>query len=135
MAAMKQAALIGGARRTGWKIMLDTQPWLPVELLNIGLAAAVFFACLVMSLWKAVFDENNPVYWRRTAIILWAGVLIVALSSGVEFIWPHVIGWIMVGGGVMATILRTGLGYYRQYSTHQLHSRPVSGRRTRYSGR
>lgn len=42
------------------EIMLTSQQWLPVELLNIGLAAAVFFACLVHSLWKAVFDELKP---------------------------------------------------------------------------
>ncbi|MCX2696607.1 MULTISPECIES: hypothetical protein [Ochrobactrum] len=107
------------------KTMLDTQHWLPVELLNIGLAAAVFFACLVHSLWKAVFDELNPVFWRRTAAVLWAGVVIVALSSGIEsFNWPQVIGWMMVAGGVAATTIRTGMSYYRQYSAH-------NGRRTK----
>ncbi len=68
--------------------MLTSQQWLPVELLNIGLAAAVFFACLVHSLWKAVFDELNPVFWRRTAALLWAGVVIVALTGA----WIHSTG-------------------------------------------
>ncbi|MBV2143181.1 hypothetical protein KUG47_06695 [Falsochrobactrum sp. TDYN1] len=115
--------------------MLNTQQWLPVELLNIGLAAAVFFACLVLSLWKAVFDELNPVFWRRTAALLWAGVLVVALSSGIEtFNWPQIVGWLMVGGGVAATIIRTGLSYYRQYTAHNAHLRHVPAHRTKYSG-
>ncbi|TPF77049.1 hypothetical protein FHY56_01420 [Brucella gallinifaecis] len=107
--------------------MLNTQQWLPVELLNIGLAAAVFFACLVLSLWKAVFDETNPVFWRRTAAVLWAGVVIVALSAGIEsFNWPQIIGWVMVAGGVIATAVRTAMSYYRQYSLHNV-------RRTRFT--
>nr|WP_036566758.1 hypothetical protein [Brucella rhizosphaerae] len=115
------------------KTMLDTQQWLPVELLNIGLAAAVFFACLVHSLWKAVFDELNPVFWRRTAAVLWAGVIIVALSSGIEsFNWPMVIGWMMVAGGVVATAIRTGMGYYRQYSAHNV--RRTKFTNARFSG-
>ena len=101
--------------------MLNTQQWLPVELLNIGLAAAVFFACLVLSLWKAVLDELNPVFWRRTAAVLWAGVVIVALSTGIEsFNWPQIVGWVMVAGGVIATATRMGMSYYRQYSAHNV---------------
>jgi hypothetical protein len=115
------------------KTMLDTQQWLPVELLNIGLAAAVFFACLVHSLWKAVFDELNPVFWRRTAAVLWAGVVIVALSSGIEsFNWPMIIGWMMVVGGVVATAIRTGMGYYRQYSAQNV--RPTKFTNARFFG-
>ncbi|PWL18706.1 hypothetical protein DKP76_06400 [Falsochrobactrum shanghaiense] len=115
--------------------MLNTQQWLPIELLNIGLAAALFFACLVHSLWKAVFDELNPVFWRRTAALLWGGVLVVALSSGLDtFNWPQLLGWLMVGGGVAATVIRTGLSYYRQYTVHNTQPRHVSVRRGKYSG-
>lgn len=114
--------------------MLTSQQWLPVELLNIGLAAAVFFACLVLSLWKAVFDELNPVFWRRTAALLWGGVFVVALSGGIDgFNWPQALGWMMIAGGVTATAVRTGLGYYRQYCAHAAHD--VSARRARLSGR
>ncbi|MBQ0707607.1 hypothetical protein NO134_08730 [Ochrobactrum sp. BD22] len=114
--------------------MLTSQQWLPVELLNIGLAAALFFACLVHSLWKAVFDELNPVFWRRTAALLWAGILIVALSGGIEsFNWPQAIGWLLVLGGVAATVTRTGMSYYRQYCAHT--SRAVHSGRARLSGR
>lgn len=119
--------------------MLDTQQWLPVELLNIGLAAAVFFACLVHSLWKAVFDELNPVFWRRTAAVLWGGVVILALSSGIEsFNWPQIIGWMMMAGGVAATMIRTGMSYYRQYSAHNVRRTKISHPRLsgpRVSGR
>ena len=88
-------------RGLSWMIdtMLTSQQWLPVELLNIGLAAALFFACLVHSLWKAVFDELNPVFWRRTAALLWAGVVVVALSGGLDsFDWVQAIGWMLVAG-------------------------------------
>lgn len=113
--------------------MLTSQQWLPVELLNIGLAAALFFACLVHSLWKAVFDELTPVYWRRAAALLWGGILIVALSGGMEtFNWPQAFGWLLVAGGVAATVARTGMDYYRQYCAHTAHG---LNRRTRLSGR
>ncbi|MEL4069793.1 hypothetical protein WKW50_06570 [Ochrobactrum sp. GPK 3] len=115
-------------------IMLTSQQWLPVELLNIGLAAALFFACLVHSLWKAVFDELNPVFWRRTAALLWAGVVVVALSGGLDtFNWVQALGWMLVAGGVVATVVRAGLSYYRQYCAHN--QQGVFGRRTRLSGR
>ena len=115
-------------------IMLTSQQWLPVELLNIGLAAALFFACLVHSLWKAVFDELNPVFWRRTAALLWAGVVVVALSGGLDsFDWVQAIGWMLVAGGVAATVVRAGLSYYRQYCAQN--PQGVFGRRTRLSGR
>ncbi|AIJ86731.1 hypothetical protein [Brucella melitensis] len=111
---------------------LTSLQWLPVELLNIGLAAAVFFACLVHSLWKAVFDELNPVFWRRTAALLWAGVVIVALTGGMDtFNWPQALGWLLVAGGVCATVWRAGMGYYRQYCAHNSHG--LHARRTRLS--
>ncbi len=114
--------------------MMTSQEWLPIELLNIGLAAALFFACLVHSLWKAVFDELNPVFWRRTAAILWAGIAIVAISGGLETVdWLQVMGWMLVAGGVVATVARTGYAYYRQYSEQQPHG--AYARRARLSGR
>ncbi|OJX98881.1 MAG: hypothetical protein BGP07_13865 [Rhizobiales bacterium 63-22] len=114
--------------------MMTSQQWLPVELLNIGLAAAIFFACLVHSLWKAVFDEINPVYWRRTAAALWAGTAIVALGGGVDsFGWSQAIGWLLVAGGVAATVVRAGFSYYRQYCALNAHD--LNGRRARLSGR
>lgn len=110
--------------------MFTSQQWLPVELLNIGLAAALFFACLVHSLWKAVFDELTPVYWRRTAALLWGGILIVALSGGIEsFNWPQALGWLLAAAGAAATIARIGMDYYRQYCTHT----HLNSRRTRLS--
>ncbi len=67
------------------------------------------------------FDELNPVFWRRTAAVLWAGVVIVALSTGIEsFNWPQIVGWVMVAGGVIATATRMGMSYYRQYSAHNV---------------
>ncbi len=116
--------------------MLTTQEWLPVELLNIGLAAALFFACLVLSLWKAVFDELNPVFWRRTAALLWGGVAVVALSGGVDaFNWSQALGWMLIAAGVVATVARTGVGYYRQYNAHAMHGRRARPAGPRLSGR
>lgn len=115
-------------------IMLNSQEWLPVELLNIGMAAALFFACLVHSLWKAVFDELNPVFWRRTAAVLWGGVLVVALGGGLEaFSWLQLIGWALVAIGIAATVIRTGFSYYRQYQAHN--PQGLANRHTRFSGR
>lgn len=116
--------------------MLTTQQWLPVELLNIGLAAALFFTCLVLSLWKAVFDELNPVFWRRTAALLWAGVVVVALSGGLEpFNWMQALGWLMIAGGVAASAMHTGIGYYRQYSAHTVQVKRGKMTGSRLSGR
>lgn len=114
--------------------MLTSPQWLPVELLNIGLAAATFL-CLPRSfVVEGCFDELNPVFWRRTAALLWGGIFVVALSGGLEsFSWPQAIGWLLVLGGVAATVARTGMGYYRQYCAHT--SRGVHSGRTRLSGR
>lgn len=114
--------------------MMTSQQWLPVELLNIGLAAALFFACLVYSLWKAVFDELTPVFWRRTAAILWAGTMIVAFGGSFDaHVWLQASGWMLVGIGVCATVYRAGLFYYRQYCAQNAET--LHGRRARLSGR
>lgn len=116
--------------------MMNTQDWLPIELLNIGIAAAIFFSCLVISLWKAAFDEANPVYWRRTAALLWVGVFVVAISDRIDGIsWPQMIGFALIAMGVVATAARIGLGYYRQYAAQNSGNRRTRLTTAKLSGR
>lgn len=96
--------------------MLDGQGWLPIELLNIGLAAALFFACLAVSMWKAMFDVSHRLYWRLTAGLLWSGIIIAAFSSGDidRLSVVEVFGWALASVGIVSTLARTSIALYRQ---------------------
>lgn len=110
---------------------------LNVELLNVGLAAVLFFACLALSLWKAIFDDLHPLFWRLTATMLWAGIAMLVLSSsGLEHLaFVYVVGWMLIAGGLAATLIRTALTWYYPVSPHVAVDGRSAPRQTSRNGR
>lgn len=110
---------------------------LNVELLNVGLAAVLSFSCLALSLWKAIFDDLHPLFWRFTATMLWAGIaMLVFISSGLEHLaFVDVVGWVLVAGGLAATVIRTALTWYCPMSTRGARDNRSASRQLPRNGR
>ncbi|MBB2969773.1 hypothetical protein [Mesorhizobium sp. RMAD-H1] len=94
---------------------VNTDAWLPVELINIGLAGALFFFCLGFSFWRALNDRRHPVYWRTAAALIWVGVVTIAFAGSRPDVWTILLnaGWIMLISGMVATLLRAGVMFYQ----------------------
>ncbi|WP_146119521.1 hypothetical protein [Phyllobacterium phragmitis] len=95
---------------------VNTDAWLPielvrVELINVGLAAALFFFCLGLSFWRALNDHEHPVYWRTAAVLIWVGVVTIAFAGSRPDVWTILLnaGWFMLLAGMAATLLRVGV--------------------------
>ncbi|KXF78585.1 hypothetical protein ATN84_01970 [Paramesorhizobium deserti] len=94
---------------------VNNGPWLPVELVNVALAGALFFFCLGFSFWRALNDRLHPVYWRSAAALIWVGVVTIAFAGSRPDVWVILLnlGWLLLLAGMAATLLRAGAMFFQ----------------------